>query len=80
MSLPQIGYPQLGACQEPDEPDGKPLHHAQVFQYSRGNDPRDRGPECQSRYQIPDQPRQAKVMSDGTERVGGQEQNSEQEK
>jgi hypothetical protein len=40
MSLSQVAYPQLGAGQQPDQADGKPLHHAKVFEHSRRYDSR----------------------------------------
>jgi hypothetical protein len=39
VPLSQIRQPQFGAGEETDQPDGQPLHHPQIFQHTRWNDP-----------------------------------------
>jgi hypothetical protein len=80
MSLSEVGHPQLRPRQQPDETHGKALHHGQVFEHACRDDAGDGGAQCQSGYEVPYKSWEAKIMSDGAERVSRQEKNSEEKK
>ncbi len=79
IPLPQVGNPQLGAGEKPDEPHREPLHHAEVFEHPGGDDPEDRRAECQTGDEVPDQPGHAEIVGHLPEGVGRQEEDAEQE-